>query len=399
MDLTLIKPEILAFCRKLKPGDAAKLPFQKQVFPRIANSWLVQQSELQQLAARKLPEWSEMEELVYPDRQALEQCTSGILAAWKINLVSSGTRLLVDASAGLGVDAFQLGARAESLVLFESDENRAAALKHNSIRLRGSATEVRQKAMSLEELTEFAAMGSGFLLYADPDRRSEDGRRKFGWEQCQPDVRTFHQHLRHTKARLLVKFSPLDDPEEIAAALPGVSEVYLLSVHNEVKEVLMLWDFEKEERPCYRAVELRRSGEVVITEIPVEREGRPEIAEARAGSYLLDPLAALRKGRFASCLAEEQRWLQLSAKARLFMVSEKPENFPGRVFEIVGIYASPSAFRKAFTGNSCHVVARDYPVAAEELRKSLKMKEEGEDFLFCFSDERGNRQVLHTRRC
>jgi hypothetical protein len=288
---------------------------------------------------------------------------------------------------------------ADKSILFEPDANRAAALRYNAPSLLSAEAEVREHPLSEVELKKLAESGSGFLLYADPDRRREDGKRKVHWTECSPDVRIFHRILKDTKSRLLVKFSPMDEPEEIAQALPGVSAVYLVSVHNEVKEVLMLWDFSSPGEARYQAVDLRRSGELQNISIPVQLEGRPIIGEARAGHFLLDPLAALRKGRFAACLAEEQGWKQLSARARLYVSESRPAGFPGRVFEILGTYVSASAFRSVFAGNSCHLVCRDFVVSAEELRKSLKLREEGEDFLFCFSDEAGQRRIVHTRRC
>jgi hypothetical protein len=394
-----INSAVLDFCSRLDPEEAKRLAFRKTIFEGISNAWLAEQADLRRLAAAKLPEWTAFGNLVFPDKQALEQCTSSLAANWKKSLLPPGIRILADASAGLGVDAFALADLADKSILFEPDANRAAALRYNAPSLLSAEAEVREHPLSEIELKELADAGSGFLLYADPDRRREDGKRKVHWTECSPDVRIFHRILKDTKSRLLVKFSPMDEPEEIAQALPGVSAVYLVSVHNEVKEVLMLWDFSSPGEARYQAVDLRRSGELQNISIPVQLEGRPIIGEARAGHFLLDPLAALRKGRFAACLAEEQGWKQLSARARLYVSESRPAGFPGRVFEILGTYVSASAFRSVFAGNSCHLVCRDFVVSAEELRKSLKLREEGEDFLFCFSDEAGQRRIVHTRRC
>lgn len=394
-----INRSVLDFCRRLEQEEAGRLPFRKTLFEGISNAWLAEQAALQRLAVSKLPEWAAIDNIVYPDRQALEQCTSTLAANWKKSILPPCIRVLADASAGLGVDAFTLGARAEKSILFEPDANRAAALRYNSPALQRADAEVKEHALSEEELKKLAEGGSGFLLYADPDRRREDGKRKVHWTECMPDVRMFHRMLKDTACRLLVKFSPMDEPEEIAEALPGVSAVYIVSVHNEVKEVLMLWDFSSPGETRFQAVELRRSGEVQCISIPVQLEGRPVMGEVRAGHFLLDPLASLRKGRFAVCLAEEQGWKLLSARARLFVSENQPVSFPGRVFEMLGTYSSASAFRSAFSRNSCHLVCRDIVLSAEELRKSLKLREEGEDYLFCFTDEAGQRRFVHTRRC
>ena len=399
MDFSLVSKEVLAFCRSISQAEASRLVFRKPVFEGISNAWLAEQAGLQRLAGRKLPEW-EKEELIFPDRQALEQCTSALIAEWKKKLVPAGISVLADASAGLGVDAFYLSEKAENLLLFETSQHRCKALEYNARVLRNKKTEVRFGSLSDAELTALLAHGSSFLLYADPDRRSETGDRKFDWRNCLPDIRGFHRLMAGSASGLLVKFSPLDDAEEIAGELPGLHSVYLLSVHNEVKEVLLYWQFASVPvLPEFYAIDLRRTGEMQQVRIPAELEGRPGRGEIRTGRFILDPWASLRKGRFAACLAEERGWEQLSAKGRLFISDEAPSGFPGRVFRLEAAYDSPSSFRKAFAGNSCHVVCRDYPAPAAELLKKLKLREEGDDYLFCFSDEAGRRRVLHTRRC
>lgn len=394
-----LNARILRFCRQLRSEDLPGIPFRKPILEGVPNAWLAEQAALIQLAAGKLPDWAEMENVVYPDRQALEQCSSHLVARWKKSLLPSGVDVLADASAGLGVDAFTLGEGIRRLLVIEPDLKRAFALRYNSDSLRKGDMEVRESPLSEKELTELAVSGSRFLLYADPDRRSEEGKRKFHWTDCLPDVRIFYRILKDQGCRMMVKFSPLDDPEEINAALPGARAVYVVSVHNEVKEVLILWDFSSPGETVFHSVDLRRSGEVEEVLIPVHLAGRPDPGEIRSGHYLLDPRAGLRKGRFADCLAEAMGWKQVSTSARLYLSEAIPAGFPGRIFQILQEYPSPSSFRKEFAGNSCHLVARDFPVSSEDLRKKLKLREEGSDYLFCIRDDKGFRRVIHAKRC
>jgi hypothetical protein len=392
--------EQISYCRQINPASLAGLPFRKQIFPDITNSEIAEQANLQLIAARKLPAaWLE-NNIFIADRQAIEQCTSALVAVWKKSLVPKDVFRFGDACAGIGSDAFHLSEQIEELYLFENHPLRAAALRRNAPIIRQGKCWVTEGSLAPEHLRELAAAGKNFMLYADPDRREEGGRRLRGWENFRPDILPYFDILRTTGSKMLLKLSPLEDPEALAPGLPGLSAVYLVSVHNEVKEVLFYFDFDMDPAPVrFEAVELRRSGEIIRVRIPVELDGNALPGNAIAGNYLLDPLASIRKGRFASCLAEAEGWKRLSSAGRLYSSENIPEHFPGRIFRIEGVYDSPSSFRKNFRGTSCHVVSRDFPADAEEIRKKLQLKEEGDHFLFCFKDDSGKRRVvLHCLR-
>ena len=393
-----LNEQVIAFCKALAPGEIEKLVFKKQVFSGIPNSWLATQSSLQAIAAKKIPSWDKIPGLVYPDKEALEQCTSEIVASWKKSLVPKETDLLADLSAGLGVDGFTLAADISNLVLFEPDENRGKYLVHNATKIRPSSTQVICGPASDKDLEALVAGKKSPFFYVDPDRRNVEGKRLSHWRDCQPDVSRIYAVLKNTPARLLVKFSPLDDPEEICAALLGAKEVYIVSVHNEVKEVLVLWDFSAlTETTDYYACNLLRSGQLDCRKIPVQLSGRPLPGRAQKGHFLLDPWAALRKGRFSKCMAEEARWTQISGNARLYSAADLPLFFPGRIFRIEDIIAGLSSFGKQHSGMDFHVISRNFLETAEQIRKQFKWTERGNDFIICFCNDAGEKVILKTK--
>lgn len=393
-----ISEEVIAFCKSLASGEREKLVFKKQVFSGIPNSWLATQSSLQALAAKKIPSWDTIPGLVYPDKEALEQCTSELVASWKKSLVPRETDLLADLSAGLGVDGFSLAADISNLVLFDPDENRAKFLVHNANKIRQLSTEVICGPATDVHLETLAEGKKCPFFYVDPDRRNVEGKRLSHWRECQPDVSRIYEVLKKTSARLLVKFSPLDDPEEICEALGGAKAVYVVSVHNEVKEVLILWDFSAlTETTDYYACNLLRSGEVDCRKIPIQLLGRPLPGRAQKGHFLLDPWAALRKGRFSKCMAEEAGWTKLSGTARLFSVGDIPEFFPGRIFRIEDIIDGLSSFGKQHSGMDFHVISRNFPETAEQIRKQFKWTERGNEFIICFCNDAGEKVILKTK--
>ncbi|HOY95172.1 MAG TPA: hypothetical protein PK509_05510, partial [Catalimonadaceae bacterium] len=325
MEFQPLTPQQLAFCKNLSANDRQKLPFRKPVFAEVDNSRMVEQSHLYALAKDKLPTWWERADLIFPDRVALEQCSSELLARWKNRLIEPEIEHLIDVCAGLGVDSFFLGKNALQLTVFESDTNRARFLQHNLERLRPEGVVLKSKPFEVSALEEINFDQERVLIYADPDRRSAEGQRLSSWKDTRPSVQELHSFLRTRPSVLLVKLSPMDDPDEILEALPGADAVWIVSVSNEVKEVLIRWDFRKENAlPVFHVVDINKKGQYAEVEIPRKQEDAPAFGSPSPNQFLLDPWAGIRKGKSALMLASAQKWTLLSKEARLFASLEEP---------------------------------------------------------------------------
>jgi len=394
-----LTPQQLSFCKNLSASDRQKLPFRKPVFPEVDNARLAEQSQLYALAKDKLPSWWERAELIFPDRVALEQCSSELLARWKSQLIEPGLDQLIDACAGLGVDSFFLGANARKLTAFEADENRALYLKHNLERLRPVGVVLKPEPFEVSAQESINFDQESVLVYADPDRRSAEGQRLSSWKDTRPSVQELHSFLRNRPSVLLVKLSPMDDPDEILEALPGADAVWIVSVSNEVKEVLIRWDFRKENaQTVFRVVDINKKGQYAEMEIPREQVDSLVIGIPSPNQYLLDPWAGIRKGKSALLLASAEKLTILSKEARLFFSLEEPMDFPGRVFLMEGVFDSLAEFSRQFKSKGLHVVSRNFPQSADEIRKKYKWEESGDQFLFCFDNSSGRKFIVLTRR-
>ncbi len=347
----------------------------------------------------KLPSWWERADLIFPDRVALEQCSSELLARWKSQLIDPELDHLIDVCAGLGVDSFFLGANARKLTAFESDGNRALYLKHNLERLRPEGVVLKAEPFEVSALEDINFAQERVLVYADPDRRSSEGQRLSSWKDTRPSVQELHSFLRTRPSVLLVKLSPMDDPDEILEALPGADAVWIVSVSNEVKEVLIRWDFRNENvLPVFRVVDINKKGQYAAVEIPGEQMDSPVIGSPSPNQFLLDPWAGIRKGKSALLLASAAKWTLLSKEARLFSSLDEPLDFPGRVFLMESVFESLAEFSRQYKSKRLHVVSRNFPQSADEIRKKYKWEESGDQFLFCFENSSGRKSIVLTRR-
>ena len=85
------------------------------------------------------------------------------------------------------------------------------------------------------------------LIYIDPARRDDHGGRTYGIADCTPNVLELRDELLQKADRIMLKLSPMLDWRKAVEDLGNVSEVHIVSVDNECKELLLI--LSKEEKP------------------------------------------------------------------------------------------------------------------------------------------------------
>ena len=158
-----------------------------------------------QRARRKLPSLYDARCIIPP--RAFEQSSSEECAERKPLTGDS----VLDLTCGLGIDAIALARRFRRVVAVERDEALARVVRHNLTLLGISNVEVVNS--TAEEYV--SACNDHFdWIYADPDRRSDTGRKMVCLEDCSPDMLALMPHLRRLGERVAIKLSPLFDCDE-----------------------------------------------------------------------------------------------------------------------------------------------------------------------------------------
>jgi len=376
---------VLDFCRNLSLQEANALVFKKQIFPEISNQWLVDQFFAQKAAKDKISDWSSNHNLIYPDKVAIEQATSGLLARWKTSLIPTDTELLIDGTAGLGVDTFYLSRKALKAIAFEASESRSELLVHNLNSLSVKNVEVISNSFENQSISSLISNPQKTIVYLDPDRRPADGNRQTSWQDSIPNLQFVYDDCKRLKTNLLVKLSPMDNLADLKEKLPGIVNVWVISIQQEVKELLIQWDFTQQvDQNSYRCVEIQKSGQYVEIEV-LEIEGSIlNLTLPKVGSHLYDPWPTLRKGFMAQSWMAQNGFKILSAEAQLYQHSDCKMNIPSRIFKIESIVDNFSDFSKKWKNKNLNVVSRNFPVNAEEIKKRNKWIDGGDQFLFCY---------------
>ena len=305
-------------------------------------------------AAQKLPSYAAAQCILPP--LAFEQASSEACAAHK--RITGDT--VLDLTCGLGVDAFFLSRRFRRVVTLERSEVLARAAAENFSRL--GATNIEVVNTSAEEYLRQEDLHFDWI-YADPDRRSAEGRKLVRLEDCSPDIIALKPLLSRISGRLCIKNSPLFDVDEALRLFPD-SRVEVLSLGDECKEVLVYADGTG---PLVTATALGRGSFSARPGQTAPEPGRFDPARYR---WLVMPDVALQKARLAR--------LHLAGKADIWsengygFAAGEPQGVLGRVFAIECIEPyDPNRLKRELKGRGAEVLKRDFPLAAEELMRRL----------------------------
>ena len=305
-------------------------------------------------AERKLPTYAAVQCILPP--RAFEQASSEATAAHKA--IEGDT--VLDLTCGLGVDSLYLSRRFRRVVALERDPLLARITSENFSRMGVANIEVVNT--SAEEYLRQEGLHFDWI-YADPDRRSAEGRRMVLLEACSPDILTLKPLLDRVSERLCLKNSPLFDVDEALRLFPD-SRVEVLSLGDECKEILIYADGTG---PLVTATALG-IGSFAARPGTASPEA-PAFDPARA-RWLVIPDVALRKARLTR--------LHLAGKADCWsdngfgFAAAEPHGVIGRVLPIESIEPyDPKRLKRTLKGRGVEILKRDFPLPPDELMRRL----------------------------
>ncbi len=380
--------------------------------------------EVRRKLRAKVPQWYAVPELRYPLRLSGEQCSSAETAFYKASVAASACRAnsnpsllaenagtqsvpevkslicgrkcgfsVADLTGGLGVDSWAFSKVASEVLYNEMQPALAAAVEHNFKAL--GADNVRVRCLEIVP-GNIAEVLDGFkpdIIFMDPARRAEDGRKVFRLEDCHPDVLKLLPELFETAPRVLLKLSPMADITLVCKQLFGVKEVHVVAAEGECKELLLL--LERGYEGEYSTI-MYESGAVLCVDQVQGQNGRGGITLG-AGQVLFEPGKALLK---AGAFDLPCRYgLQKLGRHTHYYIGEVPKELQpfGKCFEILEVHPLNNKIIKDLGKRypQASVTARNIPLTSEELRKKLGVKDGGTVHIFgLHSDAEGNILVI-----
>ena len=339
-------------------------------------------------AATKLPSYAAAGCILPP--RAFEQSSGELCAAHK----HGSGRTVLDLTCGLGVDALYLSRRFAQVTTVERDPVLAQCARENFRRMGVGNIEVVCAAAE-DYLARCSRDGLRFdMIYADPDRRDDRGRKMVCLEDCSPDIAALLPLIRSLAPTLSLKLSPLFDVGE-ALRIFGDATVEAVSAGGECKEVTVFAD----NGPArISAVALHPDGSRSEVSFPCS-EASSELCthpfEASRYRTLGIPDPALQKARLVSrsLAGRADVW---SENGFAFSAEADPSDAVGglcRWYSVEEILPySPRRLRRELKGSGIELFKRDFPLTPAEVRRACGLREGnerraaltriGDDYLF-----------------
>ncbi|MDR1814321.1 MAG: SAM-dependent methyltransferase [Tannerella sp.] len=362
----------------------------------------------------KLPSWYANDEISFPSELASEQCSSEQTARYKQRLVGAGD-CVIDMTGGLGVDAYYFSQKAASVVYIEKNEDYCRAAEYNFAALgavnisvlcedsvgvitSGAAATATSTAtpaalaFALGECTD----GLSIVLYFDPSRRGSGNKRLYSMSDCEPDIVNFINGFKSgiyyldealIQARIIAKLSPMLDINAVLQQVPNITEIHILSVRNECKELIINIKPETSnlKPPTIYCINMTTDGaeQSFIFTLQEELEAQPVTAQDLK-RFLYEPNASIMKaGAFKTVAVRFGLW-KLSVNSHLYTSDMLHRDFPGRVFEIkeVAKFNRNGCKQVLKHGKQANVTVRNFPMSAQLLSTRLGLSDGGETYIF-----------------
>ncbi len=368
--------EFRQFVQDHLEGDPALLLFKYQGKVGFDLKVAVQQIAARQKAAKKLPTWSKNLSLLFPASISVEQSSSEQTAAFKS--IGRTGEWMIDLTGGFGVDCHYLSQGFEKGVYCEQQTELSEISTYNLSALNpgkfdfvaGDGLEFLRKATQHFD-----------LIYADPARRGTGNQKLYKLQDCEPNVVDAWTLLRSKSDSILLKVSPMLDLTQAWSELPDIQKITVVSVRNEVKELLLHWDKANEGAPKMIAAVDLESG-LPQFEFEPKAEGQAHSQFAEPGKYLIEPLVGILKAGVFNLFGASFGLKKLERNSHLYTSETFPTGIPGRIFEVLQeISPKKQEIKALFPSGKANVICRNYVTGAEELKKKLGLKDGGEDYL------------------
>lgn len=351
----------------------------------IAHASLVAtQVKYLQRARQKLPRLYEAGCVIPP--RAFEQSSSEESA--NIKDISGGR--LLDLTCGLGIDVMHFAERFESVVALERDEVLAKIVRHNFALLGIDNVEVINTTAE-----EYLASTTEHFdwVFADPDRRSTEGKKMVRMEDCSPDIISLMPRLREVAGRVGLKLSPLFDVDE-AFRLFHSSEVEVVSIGGECKELNI---YTGAERDILRCVV---SGVGSWGFEPSDMHATPTVEplDMERANYLIIPDVALQKGRVA--IAAFKPYAQIwSNNGYAFAESLPSDVLPAKVYAIERVERyNPKQLKREFKGVGVEILKRNTTLSIDGVRRATGMRA-GSERMVAITTIDSQNWIIHIESC
>lgn len=436
--------DLLKFIREHQEDDVTKLILNRNKWPGIDIELAVNTIVSRRKLRSKLDSWAEHPDLIFPSTLSVEQCSSEETALYKTKLaeriatsseITTNSKLntkakqldykwtIADLTGGLGVDTWYFSQKASKVLYNEMQTPLYKATKYNLCKLGATniiysnkillpsseindfqktiSRQINVQEDSLPSSNEILGDFKPTIIYLDPARRGEGGKKVFLLEDCSPDVLSLKEDLLQFTRHILLKLSPMADISMLIERIgPEVREVHVVSVDGECKEILVWMDREfKGDEPLIIASDIKNvcdeqeryktessfkfkfsEERAAIPRFTTKDELEPNM-QLDLGTYLdgdiclFEPNKSLMKAGAFNLISERFGLSKLGSSTHFYINNEMSYELMqyGKLLDIYKIYPFNNKTIKLLGQKypDVDLTARNLPITTEQLRKKM----------------------------
>lgn len=388
--------------------DTTRLILDRKKYEDIDMDLAVNCIESRRKLKGKVQEWYDEPMLVFPAKLSAEQCSSSATGRYKAelaeNIANTRNWRIADLTGGLGVDSWYFSKKAGEVLYNEMQSLLCDAVAYNFGILKADNIRITNHKVSPGKLDLILEGFSPDIVYMDPARRGEGGKKVFLIEDCTPDVLTIKDEIFARTRHILIKLSPMADISMVCNRLgDSCREVHVVASAGECKELLIWMDREWRGGYSIKAVEIHIDGSASeFTFLPSEEQ----LAAGNVSYYhhntdgsmmLFEPGKALMKAGAFNLTAEKFGISKLGRSTHYYMTDDTEKaavlKNHGKVFRIIETAQLDKRNIKEFGRKypKSEVTARNIPMDTDTLRKKTGVTSGDDAHIFGLkSDYEGN---------
>ncbi|MES2797843.1 MAG: class I SAM-dependent methyltransferase [Bacteroidota bacterium] len=354
---------------------------------------LAEQIKGKQKIKDKLPTWYENRELIMPKSISTEQASSEITAHYKSTLIKG--QLLIDLTGGMGIDFLAMAQNFEKAIYIEenSDLKEITQTNLNTLGIRNAEYFSEN---SVDFITNFKEKAD--WIYLDPARRNLAGEKTVLLANCEPNILDIKDLILGKTDNILLKCSPMLDIELAVRQLETVFKIYIITVDNEVKELLFHIKKTVNIEPETKVVHLAKN-EINEFDFYTYKENQLKYNIGPIQKYLYEPHAGLMKATAFKTISEVFSCTKLHPNTHLYTSNNLILNFPGRKFEVLEVIKpNKKEIQKRIPEPKANLTIRNFPGTVDQLRKTLGLKDGGDTYLFACTNSQNEKIILQTMK-
>jgi len=372
-------------------ADVFEIILKNQIFPKVSNKEIAEQISAKAKSKKKLPTYFNTPNIYFPNKVNIEQTSSEKTAEFKSKIVTGDT--IIDATGGFGVDSMYFSKEFKKTVYIEKNKELFEIVKVNS------------KDLGLNNIEHLNDDGIEYakkinteidLLYIDPSRRNKENKKVHFLSDCTPLIDyDLIKSLQNFKT-ILIKCSPIIDLKKTINDLIVVSEIYIVGINNEVKEVLFSLNKQSNNDIKIKCIDLSNRDldfEFNINDI----DNKKNDDNSKVLNYLYEPNSMILKSGAFGLICERYDVKKLNINSHLY-TSKDLIDFPGRAFKVESVVNFSKRNLKDLNISKANITTRNFPIDVKDLRKKSKIIDGGDDYLFFTTNHFNDQIIIKTKK-